>query len=74
VLDKATVEAQEEHLSELASQLPDPQRREFYQALSRKLKDPDTYAALNWFFLPGLHHFYLGRWWWGVFDLTLGSL
>jgi TM2 domain-containing membrane protein YozV len=25
------------------------------------VKDPDTYAALNWLFLAGLHHFYLGR-------------
>lgn len=71
MLDRDAVQAEDERLSELASQLPDAQRKEFYRALSRELKDPDTYAALNWFFLAGLHHFYLGRWWWGAIDLAV---
>lgn len=71
MLDRDAVQAEDERLSELASQLPDAQRKDFYRALSRELKDPDTYAALNWFFLAGLHHFYLGRWWWGVIDLAV---
>ncbi|MCW8194089.1 NRT1/PTR family MFS transporter [Proteobacteria bacterium 005FR1] len=71
MLNREAVEAEDERLSELAAQLPAPQRKDFYRALSRRLKDPDTYAALNWFFLAGLHHFYLGRWWWGAIDLAV---
>jgi len=42
--------------------LPDAQRAEFYRKSGKKIRDPDTYAALNWFFVIGLHHFYLRRW------------
>ncbi|EPC4056220.1 hypothetical protein ACRZPB_004622, partial [Vibrio parahaemolyticus] len=31
--------------------LPETQKKEFYKLQSKKLKDPDTYATLNWFFL-----------------------
>ena len=36
-----------------------------------QVKDPDTYAALNWAFLAGLHHFYLGKWQRGLLNLVL---
>jgi TM2 domain-containing membrane protein YozV len=74
VLGREAVEAEDERLSELAAQLPNAQRKEFYRSLSRRLKDPDTYAALNWFFLAGLHHFYLGKWWWGAIDLAVFAI
>lgn len=69
MLDQQAVNAEEERLRKIASELPDEQRKEFFQELSRSLRDPDTYAALNWFFLTGLHHFYLGRWQRGALDL-----
>ena len=41
--------------------LSDEQRLAFFSQTEKSLKDPDTYAALNFFFIAGLHHFYLGR-------------
>lgn len=69
MLEQRAVDSEEERLRQIASELPDSQRKDFYQQLSRQLRDPDTYAALNWFFLTGLHHFYLGRWGRGALDL-----
>ena len=41
--------------------LPDAKRKEYYRLEDKRIKDPDTYAVLNYFFLAGLHHFYLGN-------------
>lgn len=71
MLDRDSVEAEEEQLREAAAALPDEQRRGFYREVKRELKDPDTYAVLNWFFLVGLHHFYLRRWGRGLLDIGL---
>ncbi|MDT8405953.1 MAG: hypothetical protein RQ715_01770 [Methylococcales bacterium] len=71
MLDSAQVEQQEERLRQHIRALPDAQRLEFFRLLEPRLKDPDTYAALNFVFIAGLHHFYLGRWWLGIMDLTL---
>ncbi|HEY0731357.1 MAG TPA: hypothetical protein VGD33_02965, partial [Chitinophagaceae bacterium] len=35
------------------------------------LKDPDTYATLNYLFIAGLHHFYLGKWVRGLVNLSI---
>ena len=37
-------------------------QKAYYRAFGTALKDPDTYAVLNYIFVCGLHHFYLGRW------------
>ncbi len=50
------------------------QKQQYYALEVKQVKDPDTYAALNWFFLAGLHHFYLGKWQRGVINLVLMSL
>lgn len=71
MLNQREVDAEEERLRQLAAALPDAQRKAFYQEAKRKLRDPDTYAVLNWFFLAGLHHFYLGKWEWGLLNLTV---
>lgn len=71
MLDRAAVEAEEEELREAAAALPDEQRRDFYREVKGELKDPDTYAVLNWFFVVGLHHFYLRRWGRGMLDVGL---
>lgn len=71
MLNQQQVDAEEEQLRRLAARMPDERRKAFYQDVSRELKDPDTYAVLNWFFLVGLHHFYLRRCARGVLDLSL---
>ncbi len=47
------------------------QKRQCYALELQYIKDPDTYAALNWLFLAGLHHFYIGKWQRGLINLTL---
>lgn len=71
MLNRGDVEAEEERLRNLANSLPDERRKAFYREASRQLKDPDTYAVLNWLFITGLHHFYLRRWGRGALDLGL---
>ena len=53
------VEQQEEILRSQIGELDKQTRKKFYTLYSTLLKDPDTYAVLNFFFLTGLHHFYL---------------
>lgn len=69
MLKQEEVDAEEESLRKAARELSEEQRAEFYRQAGKVAKDPDTYAALNWFFIAGLHHFYLGRWRWGLIDL-----
>lgn len=71
MLNQQQVETEEEQLRELAAALPDEQRKAFYQQLKPLLRDPDTYATLNWCFLAGLHHFYLGQWRRGLVNLLV---
>ncbi|MBM6550911.1 hypothetical protein [Marinomonas ostreistagni] len=68
---QAQVSAEEEHIRHTLQQMPDAQRLAFYQRYQPAIKDPDTYAALNWFFVAGLHNFYVGQWLAGLFDLVL---
>ncbi len=65
------VEAREESLRLEIRSLSNAQRRELYRRLEPELKDPDTYAALNYLFVAGLHHFYLGRWLRGLVNLVV---
>lgn len=69
MLKQEEVDAEEELLRKAIRELSDDQRAEFYRQAGKAVKDPDTYAALNWFFITGLHHFYLGRWQWGLVDI-----
>ena len=62
---------QEEQLRSEVNALTAKQRKLFYQQEKRLVKDPDTYAVLNWFFAAGLHHFYLGKFQRGAVNLTL---
>ncbi|GAJ78978.1 membrane protein [Vibrio sp. JCM 18905] len=66
------LEYNEELLRKQVKLLPEAQKKEFYEQQSKKLKDPDTYATLNWFFLGGFHHCYLGKY--GLFILELALL
>lgn len=50
----------------------DPNHRKFYYELeSKRIKDPDTYAALNYTIVGGLHHFYLGKLFFGALNFAL---
>lgn len=69
MLKQEEVDAEEESLRKAIRELSEERRAEFYRQAGKAIKDPDTYAALNWFFIAGLHHFYLGRWQWGLIDL-----
>lgn len=60
-LKSDTVKAEEERLREIVRNLEDSVRAKYFKEYNRVLKDPDTYAVLNWFFLAGLHHLYLGN-------------
>lgn len=51
--------------------LSSAQRAEYYAHYSRAIKDPDTYAVLNWVFLAGLHHFYLEHYLRGFLNLSV---
>lgn len=72
MLRKEEVAAEEERLRACATDLPDERRSRFYREVKDELRDPDTYAALNWLFLLGIHHFYLRRW--GRAALSLGLM
>ena len=64
-----TIELKEEEdkLRSRVTALPPDQRKWYYILEEKQIKDPDTYAVLNYFFLGGLHHLYLRKY-------ILGSL
>jgi hypothetical protein len=70
-LDAKQVAEEEEAIRLTVRELSDPQRLAFYEALAEELKDPDTYAMLNYFFLTGLHHMYLGNYTRGAINMSL---
>ncbi|MDT8375709.1 MAG: hypothetical protein RQ867_03105 [Mariprofundaceae bacterium] len=73
MLKQSEVDAREEELRLLVRELPDEQRKAFYERAEKALKDPDTFAVLNYLFIAGLHHFYLGRWLRGLMNLAVFS-
>lgn len=71
MLSASEVNAEEERIRGLVRQLPDDKRFVFFQEAEKRLKDPDTYAALNYLLIVGLHHFYLGNWLRGLTNLAI---
>ena len=71
MLKQEHVDAEEERIRACVAELPDAARVIFYQKLTRELKDPDTYAVLNWCFLIGFHHFYLKQWLRGLLNIAV---
>lgn len=63
--------AREAAIRERVDRLPQQARQAYFRQLERDLKDPDTFAALNWFFVAGLHWFYLRRPLRGAVDLAV---
>ncbi len=68
------IQAEEERIRQLIRELPDDQRLVFFKQAEKNLKDPDTYATLNFLFIAGLHHFYLGKWIRGSINLFIFSV
>lgn len=65
------VKKEEELLRNKILLLSDENRKVFYENVEKQIKDPDTYATLNFLFLTGLHHFYLQKWLKGAINLSL---
>lgn len=70
-LKKENLRLEENELREQIASLSIEQKRQYYAQEVKHMKDPDTYAALNWICVMGLHHFYLGKWQRGLVNLTL---
>jgi TM2 domain-containing membrane protein YozV len=68
---KETIQVDEERIRKWVRELPDDKRLQFFQQTEQALKDPDTYAVLNYLFIAGLHHFYLGKWLRGCINLSV---
>lgn len=49
----------------------DEVKQKVFAESKQKIKDPDTYAALNYALVAGLHHFYLGQYWRMLIELGL---
>lgn len=71
MLNTAEVHAREEALRQRVRELPDELRKQYYEKAERRIRDPDTYAVLNYLFIAGLHHFYLKRWFRGLLNLSV---
>ena len=71
MLNQHDVNEEEDLIRIKIQNLTDENRKKLYNELKPKIKDPDTYAALNWFFITGIHHFYLGKWIAGIVDLMV---
>lgn len=71
VRSKEALRLEENQLRARVAALTVEQKRQYYTQELEQIKDPDTYAALNWFFIAGLHHFYLGKWRQGLMNLML---
>lgn len=69
--NKDEVQENEERIRKLVRELPDHSRLMFFKESEKKFKDPDTYATLNYIFVAGLHHFYLGKWVRGLINIMV---
>ncbi len=71
MLDKEAVSLEEERIRQQVRTLPEEKRLQFYTRLEKEVKDPDSYAVLNYLFISGLHHFYMGKWLRGSINLAV---
>ncbi|GAA3928531.1 hypothetical protein [Litoribacillus peritrichatus] len=71
MLKKDIVEEQEEQLRRQVRELSDEDRATYFRLSEKSIKDPDTYATLNYIFIAGLHHFYLGKWGLGLMNILV---
>lgn len=67
------LDQQEDALRSQVTRLEPSQRQYYYDIESQRIKDPDTYAALNYIIVGGLHHFYLGTGLYGLLNMMAMS-
>ena len=72
MLDQHRVNAEEEALRQRVRDLPDAARARFYSEAGERLRDPDTYAVLNFSLICGIHHLYLRRYALWLFEFLVG--
>ena len=70
MLNKEIVSEQQEQIRRQVRELSDEKRKLYYRIFEKRVKDPDTYATLNYIFIAGLHHFYIGKWQLGLLNIT----
>ncbi|MER2492024.1 TM2 domain-containing protein [Catenovulum sediminis] len=70
-MDEQALRNEEEELRSQIARLSPEQKKKYYALENQRVKDPDTYAVLNYFFVTGLHHFYLGKNLHGAIDLAI---
>ncbi|WP_111977464.1 TM2 domain-containing protein [Algibacillus agarilyticus] len=70
-MDDQTLRNEEEALRLEVAKLSPEQKKQYYSLETQRVKDPDTYAVLNYFFVTGLHHFYLGKNTQGLIDIVV---
>jgi hypothetical protein len=69
--DKIQLRIEESQLRDRVAALSVQEKKQYYAQELQYIKDPDTYAALNWIFVAGLHHFYIGKWQRGLINIAL---
>ena len=62
MLNADAVRAEEDAIRDAIAALAPEQRKAYYRLSEDRIRDPDTYATVNYFLVCGLHHFYLGKW------------
>ena len=65
------LKAEENSLRNDVAELHPEDKKLYYQIEQKLIKDPDTYAVLNWFLPAGIHHFYLGKTGRGLLNLVI---
>ncbi len=70
MLKPDAVRDEEDAIRDTLAALGPEQRKAYYRLSENRIKDPDTYATVNYFLVCGLHHFYLGKWVRGAANLT----
>ncbi|CAM3770181.1 hypothetical protein VA7868_03437 [Vibrio aerogenes CECT 7868] len=65
------LEAKEEQLRQQVNASAEEIRKAFFREQADQIKDPDTYAVLNYMFIGGFHHLYLGRYKLFAMDISL---
>ena len=71
MLSADELSAEEDVLRGQVTALTPEQRKLYFQFEKLRIKDPDTYATLNYFLAGGLHHFYLGNYIFGGINFVL---
>lgn len=71
MVTNSSIDDLEDELRVRVKSLDQDSKKEYYRQLDHMIRDPDTYAVLNFFFVAGLHHFYLKKWTRGLINLGL---